>query len=139
MSKFINGTDGITGNTFSLTEDTFVTQDGAIGTTNRDSGATTLHLNINEYTLSGKGTNDFDGITVAKDYTLNVSGKDEANQGTITNFDTALTNNGTLNVSNIKFENNNKDIVNAGTLNLAGANTLFNGIEGSGSTKADVR
>ena len=68
----------------------------------------------------------------AKDYTLNVSGKDEANQGTITNFDTALTNNGTLNVSNIKFENNNKDIVNAGTLNLAGANTLFNGIEGSG-------
>lgn len=139
LSKFINGTDGITGNTFSLTEDTFVTQDGAIGTTNRDSGATTLHLNINEYTLSGKGTNDFDGITVAKDYTLNVSGKDEANQGTITNFDTALTNNGTLNVSNIKFENNNKDIVNAGTLNLAGANTLFNGIEGSGSTKADVR
>ena len=134
LSKFINGTDGITGNTFSLTEDTFVTQDGAIGTTNRDSGATTLHLNINEYTLSGKGTNDFDGITVAKDYTLNVSGKDEANQGTITNFDTALTNNGTLNVSNIKFENNNKDIVNAGTLNLAGANTLFNGIEGSGST-----
>ena len=75
LSKFINGTDGITGNTFSLTEDTFVTQDGAIGTTNRVAGATTLNLNINEHTLSGKGANDFDGITVAKDYTLNVSGK----------------------------------------------------------------
>ena len=134
LSKFINGTDGITGNTFSLTEDTFVTQDGAIGTTNRDAGATTLTLNINEHTLSGKGTNDFDGITVAKDYTLNVSGKDEANQGTITNFDTALTNNGTLNVSNIEFKNNNKDIVNSGTLNLAGTNTLASGIEGNGST-----
>ena len=134
LSKFINGTDGITGNTFSLTENTFVTQDGAIGTTHRDDGATTLHLNINEYTLSGKGTNDFDGITVAKDYTLNVNGKDESNQGTITNFDTALTNSGTLNVSNIKFENNNKDIVNAGTLNLAGANTLASGIEGQGAT-----
>ena len=100
----------------------------------RDDGATTLHLNINEYTLSGKGTNDFDGITVAEDYALNVNGKDAANQGTITNFDTALTNNGTLNVSNIKFENNNKDIVNAGTLNLAGVNTLEKGIEGNGST-----
>ena len=53
---------------------------------------------------------------------------------TITNFDTALTNNGTLNVSNIEFKNNNKDIVNAGTLNLAGVNTLEKGIEGNGST-----
>ena len=133
LSKFINGTDGITGNTFSLTEDTFVTQDGAIGTTNRDAGATTLTLNINEHTLSGKGTKDFDGITVAEDYTLNVNGE-TANQGKITNFDTALTNNGTLNVSNIKFENNNKDIVNSGTLNLDGTNTFAKGIEGNGST-----
>ena len=134
LSKFIKGTDGITGTTFSLTEDLSVTQDGAIGTTNRDAGATTLTLNINEHTLSGKGTKDFNGIAVAKDYALNVSGKDTANKGTITNFDTALTNNGTLNVSNIKFENNNKDIVNAGTLNLAGVNTLEKGIDGKGST-----
>ena len=124
LSNFINGTNGVTGNTFSLTEDVSVTQDGDIGTVDRTNDSTTLNLHVNEHTLTGKGTNSFDGITVAKDYTLNVSGKDSDNQGTITNFDTAFTNNGTLNVSNINFENNNEDIVNAGTLNLSGTNSV---------------
>ena len=124
LSKFINGSDGITGDTFSLTEDVTVTQDGAIGTINRTDGSTVLNFNVNQNTLKGKGTNSFDGITVADDYTLNVNGKDVASQGTITNFDTALVNDGTLNVSNVKFENNNTDIENAGTLNLSGTNSV---------------
>ena len=134
LSNFINGTNGVTGNTFSLTEDVSVTQDGAIGTVDRTNDSTTLNLHVNEHTLTGKGTNSFDGITVAKDYTLNVSGKDSDNQGTITNFDTAFANNGTLNVSNINFENNNEDIVNAGTLNLSGTNSVEN-IVGDGNTQ----
>ena len=124
LSNFINGTNGVTGNTFSLTEDVSVTQDGDIGTVDRTNDSTTLNLNINEHTLTGKGTNSFDGITVADGYTLNVNGKDVASQGTITNFDTAFANNGTLNVSNINFENNNEDIINAGTLNLSGTNSV---------------
>ncbi len=124
LSNFINGTNGVTGNTFSLTEDVSVTQDGNIGTVDRTNDSTTLNLNINEYTLTGKGTNSFDGITIADGYTLNVNGKDSDNQGTITNFDTAFTNTGTLNVSNINFKNNNEDIVNAGTLNLSGTNSV---------------
>ena len=134
LSNFINGTNGVTGNTFSLTEDVSVTQDGAIGTVDRTNDSTTLNLNINEHTLTGKGTNSFDGITVADGYTLNVNGKDVASQGTITNFDTAFTNDGTLNISNINFENNNEDIVNAGTLNLSGANSVEN-IVGDGNTQ----
>ena len=131
LSNFINGTNGVTGNTFSLTEDVSVTQDGDIGTVDRTNDSTTLNLNINEHTLTGKGTNSFDGITVADGYTLNVNGKDVASQGTITNFDTAFTNDGTLNISNINFENNNEDIINAGTLNLSGKNSV-NTIVGDG-------
>ena len=131
LSNFINGTNGVTGNTFSLTEDVSVTQDGDIGTVDRTNDSTTLNLNINEHTLTGKGTNSFDGITVADGYTLNVNGKDVASQGTIANFDTAFTNDGTLNISNINFENNNKDIINAGTLNLSGTNSV-NTIVGDG-------
>ena len=134
LSNFINGTNGVTGNTFSLTEDVSVTQDGAIGTVDRTNDSTTLNLHVNEYTLTGKGTNSFDGITVADGYTLNVNGKDSDNQGTITNFDTAFANNGTLNVSNINFENNNEDIVNAGTLKLSGKNSV-NTIVGNGNTQ----
>ncbi len=134
LSNFINGTNGVTGNTFSLTEDVSVTQDGAIGIVDRTNDSTTLNLHVNEYTLTGKGTNSFDGITVADGYTLNVKGKDSNNQGTITNFDTAFTNNGILNVSNINFENNNEDIVNAGTLNLSGTNSVEN-IVGNGNTQ----
>ncbi len=131
LSNFINGTNGVTGNTFSLTEDVSVTQDGAIGTVDRTNDSTTLNLHVNEHTLTGKDTNSFDGITVADGYTLNVNGKDVASQGTIANFDTAFTNDGTLNISNINFENNNKDIINAGTLNLSGTNSV-NTIVGDG-------
>ena len=89
LSNFVNGTEGITGNTFSLTEDVSVTQDGDIGTINRTDDSTVLNFNVNQNTLKGKGTNSFNGITVTDGYTLNVNGKDVASQGTITKFDTA--------------------------------------------------
>ena len=54
------------------------------------------------------------GVTVADGYTLNISGTDADNKGTMTNFDTAVTveDGGVVNIENMILTGNDTDIVN---------------------------
>ncbi|MCQ2965834.1 MAG: hypothetical protein MJ250_03735 [Alphaproteobacteria bacterium] len=92
--------------------------------TNRDDEFT---LNMNEKSLVGEDNN---GITVKSGDEFHIVGN-----GVVTGFSTALTNNGTLVIQNITFEDNTIDISNAGTLNLTGINSFSSGITGTGSTE----
>ena len=60
-----------------------------------------------------------EGITVANGQTLNVN-----NVSSFNTFTTALTNNGTINLTNVVFEGNTRDIVNNATLNLYGTDSI---------------
>ena len=133
LKNFIEGNLDPNANTFSLTENTTVSEAGALGTTN-NSEYKELNLGLNGYELNGSGDKAYDGITVADGYTLNVTGKGQVSEtSAVSNFDTALTNNGTLNVSDTTFSGNNQDIVNNNILNLSGNNSLETGISGTGN------
>jgi predicted outer membrane repeat protein len=104
-----------------------------IGTTG-NGNTKDVYIN-NASSLVGAGGTD--GITVANGYTLNLTGSQvEDNTSTMKNFNTALNNlaGGTLNIKNMKFENNTIDIANAGELNLTGNNIFNSGIAGTGTT-----
>lgn len=115
--------------TYALNKDE--TAKGDLDTTKRTGDNKVLNLEFNE-NISLSGNNKFKGVTVADGYTLMMNGVDGA-PGNVTGFkDAAVTNNGTLEVANIKFVSNDKDIVNNGALNLAGANAI-NDISGTGA------
>lgn len=86
-----------------------------------------LNIHGNNYNIIG---NNFEGITVGDGNTLRVNNVNE-----FKNFKTAINNSadGVVNIKNTNFKNNEKDIVNAGTLTFAGTNS-FNTLEGTGST-----
>ena len=132
LSDYITGE--IIANNFSINKDVTLNDNEDIGLTQGSETTKNIFIN-NGSTLTGyDGTYKYNnGITVADGYTLNLTGSENAS---IENFIVALENNkgGTLNVKDMAFKNNDKDIVNNGILNLEGANTLTNGIEGNGST-----
>ena len=133
LADFIQGDGTENIYTYSMTRDE--TTPPEIGTTNRTDATNIpeggLNLYLNGHTLSS-GQASGDGITVADGYTLNVTG----DNGTVTGFDTAFTNNagGNLNLSNITFNGNGVDVSNSGTLNLAGNTVIEGGITGQGTT-----
>ncbi len=152
LAEFIQGVSGAeTVYNYSMTRDetSMDIPPEEIGLTYRENIPTGgLNINMNGHTLTG---NDNKGITVAKDYILNVTGSD----GTITNFETAfkvneggelnlsnitfknndlaLNNAGELNLSNINFSGNSTAIENFGELNLSSTNTISGGIKGDGT------
>ena len=135
LAEFIQGTEGAeSAYTYSMTRDetSMDIPQEEIGSTNRENPdnipADGLNIHMNEHTLSGNGNN---GITVKDDYILNVDGN-----GTVTNFDNAfkVEEGGTLNLSGIKFNENNIDVANEGTLNLSGNNYIEGGIKGTAGT-----
>ena len=132
LSDYITGE--ITANNFSINKNTTLNDNENIGLTQGTDTTKNVFIN-NGATLTGFDGKDKynNGITIAEGYTLNLTGSENAS---MENFLIALENNegGILNVEDMNFENNSKDIVNAGTLNLAGTNSFANGIEGSGST-----
>ena len=132
LSDYITGE--ITANNFSINKNTTLNDNENIGLTQGTDTTKNVFIN-NGATLTGFDGKDKynNGITIAEGYTLNLTGSENAS---MENFIIALENNegGILNVEDMNFENNSKDIVNAGTLNLAGTNSFANGIEGSGST-----
>ena len=134
LSDFI--TQQVTGDTYSLTRDEniFAMENPAdIGTTAKDG----MVVNLNGHNLVGVEDDTaeklYNGITVADGHKLDVDG----DGGTVKNFNTAFTvnENGTLNLSDVNFANNNTDVANNGTLNLSGNNSITGGITGqSGQT-----
>ena len=139
LADFIQGTNG-TENiyTYSMTRDESTPP--SIGTTNRTDATNIpeggLNLNLNGHTLSSSGQTSGDGITVAGGYTLNVTG----NNGTVTGFDAAFINNGTLNVSGTQFENNQNALTNnaGGELDVSGSIFTGNQTALTNSGTADV-
>lgn len=106
---------------------------GNLGATKRTGDNKVLNLKFNK-DISLSGNNEFKGVTVADGYTLKLNGVDRA-PGKVTDFKVAaatVEKNGTLDVANIQFTSNEKDIVNNGTLKLAGANDI-NDISGTGA------
>ena len=134
LSDFI--TQQVTGDTYSLTRDEniFAMENPAdIGTTAKDG----MVVNLNGHNLVGVEDDTaeklYNGITVADGHKLDVDG----DGGTVKNFNTAFTvnENGTLNLSDVNFADNNTDVANNGTLNLSGNNSITGGITGqSGQT-----
>ena len=120
LADFIQGDGTENIYTYSMTRDE--TTPPEIGTTNRTDATNIpeggLNLYLNGHTLSS-GQASGDGITVAGGYTLNVTG----DNGTVTGFNIAFTNNGTLNVSETQFENNQNALTNnaGGNLNVTGS------------------
>lgn len=97
--------------------------DIGIGTMNGSS----LSINGNNHNIIGSG--DLAGITLGKDQTLSLNGLGYSG------FDTAVENNGgTLNITNVTFENNTTDILNNGTLNAYGNNSVSQIIGNNGTT-----
>ena len=158
LKEFIQGevktSSGGNVNTYAMTRDEAAPPD--IGTTFRDADddKDSLVLNMNGHTLSG---NNSAGITVDNGYVLDVEGQNAAdnngvidgfktafavNEGgklsvsnaTLSNNDTAFSNDGELNLSNITFDENNTDVANEGTLNLSGNNYIKGGITGTAGT-----
>ena len=134
LADFIQGTNG-TENiyTYSMTRDestppSIESTPPSIGTTARTDATNIpeggLNLNLNGHTLSSGVENGGDGITVADGYTLNVTG----DNGTVTGFDTAFANNGTLNVSETTFNGNTKALTNnnGGNLTVSGSTLTGN-------------
>ena len=152
LAEFIQGVSGAeTVYNYSMTRDesSMDIPPKAIGITHRDNIPTGgLNVYMNGHNLSG---NNNKGITIAKDYILNVTGSG----GTISNFETAfkvneggelnlsnitfkdndlaLNNAGELNLSNINFSGNSTAIENFGELNLSSTNTISGGIIGDGT------
>ncbi len=96
--------------------------------TDESTGLGTINKDKDEFTIRGQGKysldgNQKDGIVVANeagnDQSLDVIGVKE-----FRNFKTAITNNGLLNVENVTFVNNEKDLVNNGIADVT--NSTFN-------------
>ena len=119
LAEYIDGT--AEADSYSLVRDENVFSNSAIGTTTDDR---TVYLNNNN--IIGDKVNN--GITAASGHTLNLS------EGTIKDFVTALTNKGTLNLTDIAFEGNTTDIANSNVVNLNGTNSITGGITGSNGT-----
>ena len=158
LKEFIQGevktSSGGNVNTYAMTRDEAAPPD--IGTTFRDADddKDSLVLNMNGHTLSG---NNSAGITVDNGYVLDVEGQNAAdnngvidgfktafavNEGgklsvsnaTLSNNDTAFSNDGELNLSGITIDGKTTDVANEGTLNLSGANIIEGRITGKGTT-----
>ena len=129
LREFIRGTLSENTDNFSFVDDLQLEYGEPVGTTNNDTYRN-LNLNFNGYNLTGE---NLDGITVADGYTLNLLG-DAGTPSTISNFVTAFTNEGTLNVQNITFSDNTTAIDNDGTLSLSGTNVFNSSVSGTGST-----
>ena len=136
LKDFIEGTlaieENIDATTYSMTDDITITaEEGSFGSTGTDTDSNTLYLNQNGHTLSGTlNGGKYKGITVGTNDTLNVNSTGVG--GTISGFETAFAveETGILNISKTKFEDNNTDIVNNGTLNatnIASNNIVNNG------------
>ncbi len=135
LNNFLSsGTDSI-----SLNKDVHVDTGSAAGTMNGNSTNLTLNVNNGVSVIGGGST----GITVTANHTLKINGEQTSipeNPGaasTMKGFTKALINNGTLEVSNMKFtDNTTSDIENAEnkTLTLKGTNSFTKGISGTGTT-----
>ena len=100
--------------------------------TDESTGLGSMHENKAEFTIRGQGKysldgNQKDGIVVSG----NNQEFDIIDVNEIRNFKTAVTNNGKLNVENVTFINNEKDLVNTGTAYIT--NSTLNGeVENNG-------
>ena len=82
----------------------------------------TLLLNGNNFSLA---SNEHEGLTINTDPSLGDDNVTVKNFSSISGFEgTALTNSGTLEIDNVVFENNGTDVLNMGTLDLTGSNSI---------------
>lgn len=134
--------DYITGKSSTLSLDSYnINNDtavyGTIGTTANGSlrpVPNTLTVNLNNGSvLSGNGTKNYNGITVASGYTLNLDGSQDSG-AKMSNFNNALINNGVLNITGLELSGNNTDISNSGVVNINGNTKIGSGMSGNGTT-----
>ena len=134
LADYISGvTTG--GSSFDVTEDTLVESNGEWAVPTNPAfiagDGNVLDINLNGYKLSGDGV--LDGISVGSAYTMTLDGSPAVagdNNSVISDFATAVINEGVLNASDLTFDNNTVDIANSGTLNLSGTNVINDGISG---------